>query len=91
MERQCRKNGWLLKTDPVRLFYEPNIRTPEFGPKDVKRWKEEANERVNFRENTNMCEGNYGRAIEDFEAVLKHYPDLEMAKEAVARARALAS
>lgn len=87
MEATCRKNGWLVDTDAAKLFYEPNIRTDQWGPEDVKRWKEEANERVNFLENTNVREGNYDRAIQDFEGVLRHYPDLEIAKEALKRAK----
>lgn len=83
--RMCQEKGYLIKSamDPVRSFYQSVIKTPEFGPGDVDEVWEYANRRVNFEENTNMREGNYGQAIEDFEAVLKHYPDLEIAKEAL--------
>jgi len=88
-EQLCRKNGWLLDSavDPQRSFYQSVIKTPEFGPEDVEQIWEYANRRVNFEENTNMREGNYDRAIKDFEAVVKHYPHLDFAKEALSEAR----
>lgn len=89
LEALCREKGYLA--DPhmpyLQQFYQANIKTEEFGPGDIEMAKELADELVNFKGNTNMRLGNYDRAIADFEAVLRHYPDLGMAKEALEYAR----
>jgi magnesium-protoporphyrin IX monomethyl ester (oxidative) cyclase len=78
LERDCRKRGWLDEdADPQRLFYRPNIRTPEFRPDDVERWVAEAHERVNGK----------SRWTEQLEQVVANYPHLAWAKEALNNAR----
>ena len=87
MDRRVRKNGWLA--DPYMdyryYFYKPNIRTPEFDSDFVMGLREEANRQINFVDNVNMREGNYGRAAEDFGEVIRLYPHLDYAQEALKR------
>jgi anaerobic magnesium-protoporphyrin IX monomethyl ester cyclase len=93
MDRRVRANGWLVdpNMDYRYLFFKPNIRTDQFGPDDVLRVKEDANRQLNFEENVNMREGKYDRAREDFAEVVRNYPDLAMAQEALRRANAAIS
>jgi anaerobic magnesium-protoporphyrin IX monomethyl ester cyclase len=84
----CRKNNWLIdpNQDTRYYFFKPNIRTPEFDPEFVLKLKDEANQLWNFDFNINIAEGKYERAREDFAEVVKLYPNLEYAKEALRRA-----
>jgi len=88
MDKTVRANGWLVDPDLDYRYYffKPNIKTPEFDPEFVLDLKEKANLECNFINNVNMREGAYGRAFEDFEEVVKLYPNLEYAKEALRRA-----
>ena len=85
MDRICRENNWLVdpNLDYRYYFYKPNIRTPEFEPGFVIEVKEEANRLLNFKNNINIREGKLDRAIDDFTEVLKIYPHLEYAQEAL--------
>ena len=89
LDRRCRANNWLVDPhmDNRYLFYKANIRTDQFGPDDVQRVKDEANEAINFRDNTNMREGRYDRAVEDFQEVVNLYPHLAFANEALEKAK----
>jgi radical SAM superfamily enzyme YgiQ (UPF0313 family) len=88
MDKICRMNDWLVdpNLDYRYYFFKPNIRTPEFDPEFVSILREDANKQVNFVNNVNIREGKYDRAIEDFKEVLRLYPNLEHAKEALRRA-----
>ena len=92
MMKTCQDNGYLVDPDmDYRYsFYKPNIQTPEFDPEYILRVKDIANEDVNFTHNINLREGKYERAIDDFEDVLKLYPDLEIAKIALVKMRFIA-
>ncbi len=85
----CQKNGWLADPDLDYRYYfsRANVITPEFDPEYVISLKEEANERINFRENINLRTGNYQNAREDFEEITRLYPDLKIAQEASRRIR----
>ena len=89
MDKRVRENGWLVdpNMDYRYYFYKPNIRTPEFDPDFVIRLREEANRQINFENNINMREGNYERAAEDFGEVVRLYPHLDYAKEALKEAK----
>lgn len=91
----CQRNGWLADPglDYRYYFHRANIRTPEFGPEDVMALREKGNRELNFEQNVNVREGKYARAIEDFQEIVKLYPNLEMARRAleVAQARAILS
>jgi hypothetical protein len=69
--------------DPRYYFAKANIRTPEFTPDDVIRIKDDANETMNFKKNTNYVHGRYDEALHDFENVHKLYPNLQIAKEMI--------
>lgn len=89
MDKIVRANGWLVDPDLDYRYYffKPNIRTPEFDPEFVMDLKEKANLECNFTENINIREGKYERAIEDFEEVVRLYPELKHAQEALRKAR----
>jgi len=89
MLKTCQDNGWLVdpNLDYRYSFFKPNIRTPEFTPEDVIKWRDDSNRFINFEHNINMREGKYGRAIEDFREIVTLYPNLQMAKEALANAK----
>lgn len=88
MDAVCRQNGWLVdpNLDYRYNFFKPNIRTLEFDPDYVMDLKEKANRQINFERNTNLVEGRFDRAREDFQEVLKLYPDLEIAKKSLREA-----
>jgi len=90
MLKTCRDNGWLVdpNLDYRYSFFKPNIRTPEFTPEDVIEWRDDSNRFINFEQNINMREGKYDRALEDFREIVNLYPNLQMAQEALANARA---
>lgn len=83
----CVKNQWIdnPNLDDRYAFFTPNIRTNEFTPEDVTRIRDAANERVNFTENINLRLGNYERAYEDFQEIVNLYPELKIAREALAK------
>ncbi len=89
MLKTCRKNGWLAdpNMDYRYYFYKANIKTPEFNPEYIMKLKEKANYEINFKNNYNLKVGNYDKAIEDFNEVVKLYPDLKIAKDALQTAR----
>ena len=89
MMETCKQNGWLVNPnlDWRYSFHTANIRTPEFDPEFVNMMVDKANKEVNFYNNPNMRLENKDRAKEDFEAVLKNYPDLQIAQEALWRLR----
>ena len=91
MDRRVRENGWLA--DPVMdyryYFHKANIKTPEFDPDFVMNLKEEANRQINFEQNINIREGKYKRAAEDLGEVVRLYPNLDYAKEALRKANEL--
>jgi len=89
MDKLCRDNGWLVdpSLDYRYYFHRSNIKTPEFNPDFVNMFVDNANKQVNFVSNPNMRLGNYERAIEDFGNIVKLYPDLEIARDALGRAR----
>ncbi len=90
MDKRVRANGWLAdpNMDYRYYFFKPNIRTPEFGPDDVLRFKEEANRQINFDHNINMFLGDYKRAAEDFGEILRLYSHLDYAQKALKEAQA---
>jgi len=45
--------------------------------------KEEANRQINFEDNINVKQGNLERAAEDFGEVVRLYPHLSIAREAL--------
>lgn len=85
MLETCKKNGWLADPDMDYryLFHRSNIKTPEFDPDYVNGVVDYANKKVNFTENPNIRLGNLERAREDFREILKNYPDLKIAREAL--------
>lgn len=85
MDKTVRSNGWLVDPDLDYRYYffKPNIKTPEFDPEFVLDLKEKANLECNFINNVNMREGKYERAFEDFQEVVKLYPDLVYAHKAL--------
>jgi magnesium-protoporphyrin IX monomethyl ester (oxidative) cyclase len=85
MDKTVRANGWLVDPDLDYRYYffKPNIRTPEFDPEFVLNLKEKANLECNFTNNINMREGKYKRAFEDFQEVVKLYPNLVYAHMAL--------
>ena len=89
MDKRVRANGWLADPDMDYryYFYRANIRTPEFDPDFVMNLKEEANRQINFEHNINMAEGNYEQAIGDFGEVVRLYPHLDFAQQALKEAR----
>ncbi len=89
MDRRVRAKSWLAdpNLDYRYYFFRANIRTPEFGPDDVERMKENANRTINFERNINMKEGNYERAAEDFSEIARLYPHLNYAQNALAEAK----
>ncbi len=88
MLKRCQQNSWLVdpNMDYRRYFFTPNIRTPEFDPEFVLWMKESANRQINFEQNINLREGKFDRAKEDLQEVVKHYPNLDYAQEALRRA-----
>ncbi len=88
LDKRVRANGWLVdpNMDPRYLFFRPNIRTPEFGPDDVLRIKEDANRMLNFEQNVNIREGKMERAREDIGEVVRLYSQLSFAVEALNKA-----
>lgn len=89
MDKTVRSNGWLVDPDlDFRYyFFKPNIKTPKFDPEFVIDLKENANLECNFTNNVNMREGKYQRAIEDFQEVVKLYPNLDYAQKALRDAK----
>ena len=87
MDRRCRDNGWLVDPDMDYrlLMHVPNIRTPEFDPDYVTEMVDKFNRQINFVDNPNMRLGNYERAMEDFADVVRMYPYLDFAQEALDR------
>lgn len=83
----CRKNNYLVDPDMDYHynFFKPNVRTKEFDPDYVLELKEQANREINFENNTNLREGQFGRAIEDIGEVLKLYPGLQIAQRTMAK------
>ncbi len=87
MLKVCQNNGWLADPDLDYRYYfhRANIQTPEFTPDDVMSIRDKANRELNFEKNINLREGNYARAREDIGEVVKLYPNLDFAKEVLAR------
>jgi len=87
MEKRVRANGWMAdpNLDYRYYFHKANIRTPEFDPDYVVNLKEEANRQINFKDNINVKQGNRERAAEDFGEVVRLYPHLDYAQEALRR------
>jgi anaerobic magnesium-protoporphyrin IX monomethyl ester cyclase len=83
MER-CKKNNWLAdpNMDYRYMFFKSNVKTPEFDPAYVDYFRDYCNEIVNFKENPNL-RLNPERARADFQEVLKNYPSLDIAQEAL--------
>ena len=81
MREICEKENYISKEnqDFEKWFYEPTIVTPEFNPDYLMKLYEETNLDINFKNNINLIEGNYDRAIEDFEYVIGLYPHLDFA------------
>jgi magnesium-protoporphyrin IX monomethyl ester (oxidative) cyclase len=77
----CESKGYLRDDDfdKRKSFYLTPIETPEFTPEYLKKIQDEANLDLNFRNNPNLIDGNYDRAIEDFKSVIKLYPNLDFA------------
>jgi len=63
------------------------VGTPEFTPDDVALLKDKANRDINFVHNINLREGKYEKAIEDFQDVVKLYPNLQYAKNVLLQAK----
>jgi radical SAM superfamily enzyme YgiQ (UPF0313 family) len=72
----CLDKGYLIDPDfdLMNLFFESNLRTPEFDAADIERIRDEANIRVNFLENTNLREGKLEQAVTDFTGIVTKYP-----------------
>ena len=89
MDKLVREKGWLKdpNQDYRYYFHKTNIQTPEFDPEFVDNLVDDANKQVNFVDNPNMRLGNYERAIEDFEEIVRLYPNLQHAQDALERAR----
>ncbi|HYN44751.1 MAG TPA: cobalamin-dependent protein [Candidatus Limnocylindrales bacterium] len=81
MREICEKNNYIKKEamDFEKWFFEPVIVTPEFNPEYLTKIKEEVNLEINFKNNINMKEGNYDKAIADFSYVISLYPKLDFA------------
>ncbi|HII29724.1 hypothetical protein COT48_06335 [Candidatus Woesearchaeota archaeon CG08_land_8_20_14_0_20_47_9] len=77
----CEEKGYLKedKFDNRKSFYLGCIETPEFTPEYLKELADEANLDMNFKNNPNLVDGNYDRAIGDFKSVIKLYPHLDFA------------
>ena len=78
----CIDKGYLNPTDfdPLRSFYQPILKTPEFDQEYLIEAKEQANLQVNFENNYNL-KHNPAKAIRLFKNVLDIYPHLEFVKE----------
>lgn len=81
MLEMCKKKGYLrdLTQDWEMNFIRSNIVTPEFTPEYVEELREKANFEINFRDNINLKEKKWDRAIEDFAYVASLYPHLDYA------------
>ena len=77
----CEQNGYLRDEgfDRRKSFFITSIETPEFTPEYLRKVADEANLDLNFRNNSNLVDGKYDRAIEDFTRVIKLYPHLDFA------------
>ncbi|MBS3055947.1 MAG: cobalamin-dependent protein [Candidatus Aenigmarchaeota archaeon] len=84
--RLCKEKGYIGKLDMEKSFFRGIITTPEFNPEYLEKVKERANYDINFRNNVNMKEGKYDRAIEHFKSVVDLYPKLTFARFFLAEA-----
>jgi magnesium-protoporphyrin IX monomethyl ester (oxidative) cyclase len=86
--KTCIDNGYLKPGDfdPLRSFYEPILKTPEFDQEYLIDAKERSNIEVNFRHNYNL-EHNPTKAVRLFQAVVDMYPHLEFARKSLDEAR----
>jgi len=81
MRKICEEKKYIQEEDPnfEKWFYESVIITPEFTPEYLTKKKDEATLNVNFKNNTNLNEGNYDTAIADFRYVISLYPKFDFA------------
>ncbi|KKW12595.1 MAG: radical SAM family Fe-S protein [Candidatus Gottesmanbacteria bacterium GW2011_GWB1_49_7] len=85
---ECIEKGYMPKDQDLSQlkFSVANITTPWIEPAWLEDMARKINLDLNFMDNTNLREGKYEAAKRDFERVLGLYPDLQHAKDALARA-----
>lgn len=81
MYKTCIEKGYVRdpNMDWELNFIKGNIKTPEFTPEYVENLREKANFEINFKNNINLREKKWDRAIEDFAYIVNLYPHLDFA------------
>lgn len=64
----------LIEDNDATTFLQFRLKSNNWKYEDIKKIQEEANIEINFLENYNLVEGNYGKSILIFENILKDYP-----------------
>lgn len=77
----CISKGYMKADDfdPLRSFYQPVIKTPEFDQDYLNELRERTILDVNFENNANLRKYNIDRAISSFQNVVNLYPHFDFA------------
>jgi anaerobic magnesium-protoporphyrin IX monomethyl ester cyclase len=77
----CIEKGYMKESDfdPLRSFYQPAIKTPEFDQDYLVDLRERAIIDVNFTNNANLRKYDVDKAIASFQSVVNLYPHFDFA------------
>ena len=79
--KTCIEKGYMkeIDFDPLRSFYQPAIKTPEFDQEFLVDARERAIIDVNFTNNANLRKYDIDKAIASFQNVVEMYPHFDFA------------